>query len=161
MSSQQSDRRQFLKGGAALVGGFALGPASVHSQDAAALAAAARDPNYLGEVPASAPWEAYGVPSGFDKSARIAWRLSALAVPSRTHQSTLYTPLQDQTGIIPPSGLHFSVNHDGCPFPDLNPQKHRLLIHGMVERPVTLTMEDIRRLPSVSQVHFIECNANT
>lgn len=161
MSSQQSDRRQFLKGGAALVGGLALGPVSAQPQDAAALAAVAQNPNYMGVVPTSAAWEAYGVPSRFDKSGRIAWRLSALAVPSRTHQSTLYTPLQDQTGIITPSGLHFSVNHDGCPFPDIDPQEHRLLIHGMVERPVTLTLEDIKRLPSVSQIHFIECNANT
>jgi sulfane dehydrogenase subunit SoxC len=64
-------------------------------------------------------------------------------------------------GIITPSGLHFTVNHSGTPYPDIDPKQHRLLIHGMVERPLMLTIEDIKRLPSVSRIHFIECNANS
>jgi sulfane dehydrogenase subunit SoxC len=45
--------------------------------------------------------------------------------------------------------------------PDIDPRKHRLLIHGLVERPVILTMDEIKRLPSVSRIYFIECGANT
>jgi sulfane dehydrogenase subunit SoxC len=161
MSSQQSGRRRFLKEGAALIGGLAVGVTPGHSQDNQGLAAKAAAANYRGEVPIAAQWEAYGVPSRFGKSARAAWRLLPLSVPAPYHQSSLYTPLQNQTGIITPSGLHYAANHDGCPFPDIDPEGHRLLIHGMVERPVSLTVEDLKRLPSVCHVHFVECNANT
>ena len=34
------------------------------------------------------------------------------------------------------------------------------MIHGLVERPLVLTMKDIVRFPSVSRIHFIECPAN-
>ena len=34
------------------------------------------------------------------------------------------------------------------------------MIHGMVDRPLTFTMEDLRRLPSVTRLHFIECAGN-
>ena len=34
------------------------------------------------------------------------------------------------------------------------------MIHGMVKRPLVLTMEDLMRFPSVSVIRFIECPAN-
>ena len=34
------------------------------------------------------------------------------------------------------------------------------MIHGLVDRPLVLTMKDILRLPSTSRIHFIECPAN-
>ena len=34
------------------------------------------------------------------------------------------------------------------------------MIHGMVDRPLTFTMEDLKRLPSVTRPHFIECAGN-
>ena len=36
----------------------------------------------------------------------------------------------------------------------------QLMIHGLVERPLLLTMKDILRFPSISRIHFIECPAN-
>ena len=45
--------------------------------------------------------------------------------------------------------------------PDIDPRNHRLLIHGLVDRPVILTMEEIRRLPSTSRILFLECSGNT
>jgi sulfane dehydrogenase subunit SoxC len=36
-----------------------------------------------------------------------------------------------------------------------------LLIHGLVDRPLILTMDDILRFPSVSRLHFLECSGNT
>jgi sulfane dehydrogenase subunit SoxC len=50
--------------------------------------------------------------------------------------------------------------HRGSIVPDINPAEHRLLIHGMVDRPLEFTMDDLKRLPSVSRVHFLECIAN-
>ena len=35
------------------------------------------------------------------------------------------------------------------------------MIHGLVERPLVFTMADLRRLPSVSRIHFIECGGNS
>lgn len=69
------------------------------------------------------------------------------------------SPLQDQTGIITPTSLHFMDEHGFEP-PEVDPRKHRLMIHGMVERPIIFTMDDLRRLPSVSRVHFVECSSN-
>jgi sulfane dehydrogenase subunit SoxC len=70
------------------------------------------------------------------------------------------TPLQDIYGIITPSDLHFYVNHEYGAIPVIDPKKFRLLVHGMVERPVMLTLDEIKLLPSVSRVHFIECGGN-
>jgi sulfane dehydrogenase subunit SoxC len=69
------------------------------------------------------------------------------------------TPLQDQLGIITPSSLHFERNHSGVPA--IDPDKHTLMIHGLVERPLVLTMADLKRFPSTSRIHFIECAGNT
>jgi sulfane dehydrogenase subunit SoxC len=70
-----------------------------------------------------------------------------------------FTPLGESLGIITPSSLFYEVNRSGVA--EIDPRAHRLLIHGMVDRPVTLSMEDIRRLPSVSRIHFLECSGNT
>src|SRR5258708_36366043 len=31
----------------------------------------------------------------------------------------------------------------------------------MVDRPLSFSMDDLKRLPSVSRVHFVECHANS
>jgi sulfane dehydrogenase subunit SoxC len=71
-----------------------------------------------------------------------------------------HTPLQEQMGIITPSSLHYVVSHGYDP-PDIDPREHRLLIHGLVDRPLTFTLDELKRLPSVSRIHFIECAGNT
>jgi sulfane dehydrogenase subunit SoxC len=42
-----------------------------------------------------------------------------------------------------------------------HPRRHRLLIHGMVERPLILTIDELRRLPSTFRILFLECAGNT
>ena len=73
---------------------------------------------------------------------------------------THYTPLQDYQGIITPSRLHFMQQHSS-EFPEIDVDEHRLTIHGMVDRPLSFSMEDLKRLPSVSRVHFLECQGNS
>jgi sulfane dehydrogenase subunit SoxC len=63
-------------------------------------------------------------------------------------------------GIITPSSLFYVATHRGSFVPDINPDEHRLMIHGEVERPLIFTMDDLKRLPSVSRLHFIECLGN-
>jgi sulfane dehydrogenase subunit SoxC len=70
-----------------------------------------------------------------------------------------FTPLGELLGTITPSSLFYEVNRSGVP--DIDPKRHRLLIHGMVDRPVILTMDEIKRLPSVSRTYFLECSGNT
>ncbi len=73
---------------------------------------------------------------------------------------TYYTPLQDYEGIITPSSLHF-VQYHASHFPAIDAKEHRLTIHGMVDRPLSFSMDDLKRLPSVTRIHFVECHANS
>jgi len=70
------------------------------------------------------------------------------------------TPLQDLHGIITPSHLHFYMNHEQGYLPNINPEEHTLTIFGMVDRPLVLTMAELKQLPSVTRIHYLECNAN-
>ncbi len=97
----------------------------------------------------------YGQPSRYEKDVvrrTVPW----LTVESIS--SISMTPIQDLKGIITPNGLVFERYHGGVP--DINPDEHRLIIHGLVERPMIFTMEDLMRFPSVSVIKFIECPAN-
>ncbi|MBK0397688.1 sulfite dehydrogenase [Limibaculum sp. M0105] len=69
------------------------------------------------------------------------------------------TPHHRLRGTITPSGLHFEVHHGGRP--DLDPARHRLMIHGMVDRPIRLDLDALERYPMVSAVHFLECSGNS
>jgi len=98
------------------------------------------------------PIRGYGERSPYETSQRL--------VPEiRTPEAaSTRTPLQDSCGIITPSSLHFERHHSGVP--NINPAEHRLMIHGLVDRPLVLTMPEIKRLPSVSRIHFVECAGN-
>jgi sulfane dehydrogenase subunit SoxC len=99
------------------------------------------------------PVRAYGERSPFEKSLRFYHKSP---IPETGASGT---PLQDSCGIITPSGLHFESHHSGVP--QIDPAKHELLIHGAVEHPLILKLEDLQRFPSVSRIHFIECAGNT
>ncbi|MBU6499138.1 MAG: sulfite dehydrogenase [Rhodospirillales bacterium] len=132
---------------------------------ASGLVTGARAAAPLASPPADPPWSQalgpgvvsrpYGQPSQFEKGVirrNVPW-LTASA-----ESSISFTPLQHQDGIITANGVFFERYHGGRPTVD--PAQHRLMIHGMVDRPLLFTMEDIRRFPSVSRIHFIECPAN-
>ena len=137
--SAPSSRRGFLKIGAAL-GGALTACSDEEAPDTG--------PSRLGKPPSE-----YGSRSPYEKAARHR-RASKTPEAGSTR-----TPLQDSQGIITPSSLHFERHHAGVP--DIDPAEHRLMVHGMVERPLILKMEELRRLPSVSRVHFIECAGNS
>jgi len=106
------------------------------------------EPSDLGK-----PLSSYGERSPFEKAARLS------GAGKNPEIGSSRTPLQDSYGIITPSSLHFERHHAGVP--RIDPAAHRLLLHGMIERPLILTMDDIHRLPSVSRIHFIECAGNS
>lgn len=92
-------------------------------------------------------------PSPYGSSARGE---TAERLTTATHS---LTPHQSLHGIITPSALHFERHHNGVPA--IDPDRHRLLIHGLVERPLTFSMNDLVRYPSVTRTLFIECSGNS
>ncbi len=68
------------------------------------------------------------------------------------------TPLESSNGIVTPSALHFERHHGGIP--NIDPATHTMVVHGLVNSPKKYTMEDLKRFPSVSKFHFIECSGN-
>lgn len=101
------------------------------------------------------PFSPYGQPSGHEK--QVIRRISANR--SAPGNGISMTPLEDLEGIITPSSLHFERHHNGVP--DIHPDRHRLLIHGMVKQPLSFRMEDLARYPMVSHLIFIECGGNS
>lgn len=69
------------------------------------------------------------------------------------------TPLQKLHGIVTPNGLVFERHHGGVP--EIPPEQHRLLVHGLTQRALVFTLEDLLRLPAVSRMYFLECSGNT
>jgi len=150
----QSKRRAFLKKSATLAG-LALGAADIaKAQTPASADAAPASPKELAKE-----LVAYGERSHYVRSVRmpVAERMSPDMYGLTFH---VLTPLQDSVGIITPSSLHYVATHRGSFVPDINPSEHKLMIHGMVDRPLIFTVEDLKRLPSVSRIHFIECLGN-
>ncbi len=94
----------------------------------------------------------YGSRSQFESEAR--WRFGT---PTKESSWTM-TPLERGMGVITPSGLHFERHHGGIT--TIDPARHTLLIHGMVDQAKKYSMADIRRFPSISRTMFIECSGN-
>nr|WP_255530958.1 sulfite dehydrogenase [Polynucleobacter sp. UB-Piko-W3] len=96
----------------------------------------------------------YGLPSKYEKNV-----VRLLPSPAPTFLTGSRTPLQSLHGIITPNGLVFERHHAGVP--DINPDLHKLVIHGLVDRPMIFSMEDIVRFPSESRINFLECSGNS
>ena len=139
MNHRRPNRRQLLQMGAAM-GGTLVAGRTVRSLEP--------DPRSLGQ-----PLGPYGERSPFEKAVR--WTRE-----SKTPETgSSFTPLQDSVGILTPSALHYERHHAGIP--TLDPARHRLVIYGMVDRPLTLSMADLRRLPSLTRILALECGGNS
>jgi sulfane dehydrogenase subunit SoxC len=98
----------------------------------------------------------YGAPSKYEKHIirrDVSW------LTASPESSVNFTPLHELDGIITPSGLCFERHHGGLA--EINPADHRLMINGLVEKPLVFTMEDIKRMPRVNKIYFLECAANS
>jgi sulfane dehydrogenase subunit SoxC len=51
------------------------------------------------------------------------------------------------------------VHHSDIP--DIDPQRHSLMLHGLVEQPLKFDWERLQRYPMVNRVHFLECAGNS
>ena len=143
------DRRAFLRGGAAFAAamtGYALAkPVSAEPL--------ADDP--WSKVPgdASPPYEQR---SRFEEKA-VGRTLDNTKGELRTSRAR--TPHHLLNGTITPNGLHFIIVHAGTP--DIDPDRHLLVIHGLVQRPLVFTLEALARYPMVSRMAFVECGGNS
>src|SRR6202158_1831831 len=153
-----TSRRRFLREGGALVGGAVIAGGLAGSQ---VLGASESADNLPPNVP---EWmktpgdpmgsQLYGTPSRFEKDV-------IKNIPNDLPQylsASGRTPLQDLDGIITPNGLFYERHHGGVPTVD--PSQHRLMLHGLVDKPLIFTMDDIRRFPSESHIYFLECSGN-
>lgn len=150
--STRSTRRRFLQGSSAVAGGFVLGAGASAAAETENLPPNVSDwMKTPGEPMGSQP---YGAPSPFEKDVvkNISKNLKQYISASGR------TPLQELDGIITPNGLFYERHHGGVP--TIDPAQHRLMLHGLVERPLIFTMDDLRRFPSESRIHFLECSGN-
>ena len=154
MGLKQPDRRAFLKRGAAFAGGLSLGAVEPAIGQTPASGQSVEGQDYSSEE-----LIAYGQRSRFVTSKRIPHG----GRPSTDELDLVFhvaAPLQDSVGVITPSALHYVGTTRGSFVPDIDPKEHRLMIHGMVDRDLIFTMEELKRLPSVTRLHFIECAGN-
>ena len=97
----------------------------------------------------------YGSRSSFEESVQRA----VGSAPGTVGSGGSRTPLEHLEGMITPSALHFERHHNGIP--NIDPKEHRLLIHGLVDRPLFFDLESLSRYPLVSRIQFLECSGNS
>jgi sulfane dehydrogenase subunit SoxC len=136
-------RRELLKAGAA----------TMTLLLSAAQAEAARPSSAA--LPGAAMSE-YGQPSAFESSVK---RTAIRSAPGTTGSGVSRTPLESLQGTITPNGLFFERHHSGVP--QIDPDSHSLMIHGLVENPVQFTLDALHRYPMISRSLFLECSGNS
>jgi sulfane dehydrogenase subunit SoxC len=150
------DRRSFVRSAttAAAAGATAVvGRASMAAEPDPAITEVKDWNQFLGAGVDATP---YGLPSSHEDDVVRRW------VPWLTasaESSVNFSPIYNLTGFVTPNGLHFERHHAGVA--DVEPAEHRLMIHGLVERPLVFTMDDLKRMPSESHFYFCECAANS
>ena len=144
------DRRLFMRS-------LAAGTAGAASGLAFAQPVSEGQPDWM--LTPGATTDAYGTRSRFEVE-----RTKRFTVPPGGWGSTgrsiaAFTPHQLTHGTITPSGLHFEVNHHGIP--DIDPEQHALVIHGMVKRPIKLSVAALANYPTETHNYFLECSGNS
>jgi sulfane dehydrogenase subunit SoxC len=144
-------RRDLLAGAAGAVGTALIGSLPVVARAQGQLPGAPPRPVAPPDPTAvtGAPTTAVGSRSPFVAPART---------PTGETVGNSLTPLESLTGTVTPADLHFERHHAGVP--TIDPERHTLLVHGLVDRPTAFSLEDIRRFPQVTRTHFIECSGN-
>ncbi|MCP5145207.1 MAG: sulfite dehydrogenase [Gammaproteobacteria bacterium] len=140
-------RRTFLTHSAALVSAGAVGLATTDVH------AATRQP---WSTAPGAPMSAYGDRSRFEAGVV---RDPVRSAPGTTGTGASLAPLEKLEGTITPNALFFERHHSGIP--DIDPDQHTLLIHGLVKRPLKFDMNALSRYPMVTRTHFLECSGNS
>jgi sulfane dehydrogenase subunit SoxC len=153
-NDRRETRRSFLKG--SVVTGGAIVAGAVGAKAASPDKAITEPQEWsqlLGDGVDARP---YGKPSEFEKDVvrrNVPW------LTATPESSVNFTPLHALDGIITPNGLCFERHHAGVA--EIDPAKFRLMINGLVDKPLVFTMDDLRRFPRVNKLFFLECAANS
>ena len=102
-----------------------------------------------------APVSGYGARARFENASRFFNQNTKVPL----EEAASRTPLHETYGILTPSSLHFERHHAGVP--ELDPAQHTLTIHGLVDRPLVFTVAELKQLPSISRIYFLECSGNS
>ncbi len=149
---KHTSRRAFLKGGAAVMAGSVAGAATAQSADP--LITEVQDwASFTGDGVDATP---YGLPIEHEADVirrNVPW-LTADPISSIN-----FTPIHALDGTITPQGCAFERHHSGAI--ELRKDDYRLMINGLVDRPLVFSYEDLERFPRENRVHFCECAANT
>ncbi|MGR3662897.1 MAG: sulfite dehydrogenase [Paracoccaceae bacterium] len=145
-------RRSFLKGAAAV--GTAIGAASAAKAEGDPLITEVQHwARGFGDPVDAHP---YGLPIKFEGDVirrNVEW------LTADTISSINFTPIHGLDGTITPQGCAFERHHSGAI--ELSKQDYRLMINGLVDRPLVFSYEDLERFPRESRVFFLECAANS
>jgi sulfane dehydrogenase subunit SoxC len=162
MAEQDSHRPKPGSRRAFLRAGLAAGGAALSGTTAAAPPAS----NPANQPPNVADWSrhlgdgvavrAYGRPSKHEAQVirrDVAW------LTASPQSSVSFTPIHALDGIITPNGVCFERHHAGIA--EIDPADYRLIIHGLVDKPLIFTLDDLKRMPRVNRAYFCECAANS
>lgn len=168
------NRRRLVQWGGAAAAGAGLAPNLAHAKQATPEAAAEEsEPQFQTEAPWTGepvtgpatppnipPWMQYWGPLPDGYGERSSFEEHVVRVPNaELNPAWSFTPLQHLHGTMTPNSLFFERHHAGVP--DIDPVEHRLMVHGMVDNPTIFTMDDLRRFPATSVIHFHECSGNS
>ncbi len=160
VAHRRLSRRGFLAAASATAGLLAFGRASMARQSTES----ADSTDSTIPVPADPtkvqglPFSERGIRSPFVTDAREIFGVPGDNPLNETNGWSL-SPLQDFNGIITPSDLHYQVNHGGTAI--IDPSQHELVIYGLVDRPMSYSLDDLMRFPSETHIHFLECSGNS
>jgi len=103
-------------------------------------------------------------PDATDRSTWNGWPSGNTAQPrvildDQERIARIRTPVMDLEGHMTPTHLFYVVQHFAVPEP-IRPEDWRMTIDGEVHTPVTLTSEDVRRMPARTVRTVMECSGS-
>ncbi len=154
MTRIKTSRRSFLKGSVAVGGAALTASTTANSSEPDPLITEMQEwAQFTGDGVDATP---YGLPIDFESDVvrrNVEW------LTADTISSVNFTPIHALDGTITPQGCAFERHHSGAI--ELRKEDYRLMINGLVEKPLIFTYEDLERFPRENHVYFCECAANT
>lgn len=148
-----TSRRGFLRTSALAGAGLAAGATAARAESADPLITEVQDwASAFGDPVDATP---YGMPIKFESHVvrrNVSWLTESPV------SSINFTPIHALEGTITPQGCAFERHHSGAI--EMSKQDYRLMINGLVDRPLVFTFEDLLRFPRASTTAFLECAAN-
>ena len=152
--SNGASRRAFLRGAVAAGSAVAgAGMARAAGEPEPLITEVQNWASGLGEGVDATP---YGLPIRFEDDVvrrNVEW------LTADTISSINFTPIHALDGTITPQGCAFERHHSGSI--ELKKEDYRLMINGLVDKPLIFNYADLERFPRENHVYFCECAANT